>query len=192
MPSLMFFVKSINIKRLLTTLFAICLLSVSTACSQNPVAQADGVVDNVKRTVADTYDDYDANQNFQGGMNGYNDDRRYDAETAAKSKALVDTARSRQKDNLSEYVESVVDRAGNKVEQAQSEIPRTLQSNQEQAVNYIQDKSENLKDNLSRVPEGSKKVFNQAVDNAQDAIQDAGQATKANAERIKDNFQDLS
>ncbi|MEM8675821.1 MAG: hypothetical protein AAGF83_18395 [Cyanobacteria bacterium P01_G01_bin.67] len=176
----------------MSAFLAVCLLTVSTACSQNPVAQTDGIVDNVKRAVADTYDDYDANQNFQGGMNGYNDDRRYDAETAAKSKALVGTALSHQKDNFGEYVENVVDRAENKIDQAQSEIPRNLQSNQEQAVNYIQDKSENLRDNLNKVPEGSKKTFNQAVDNAQDAIQDAGQATKANAERIKGNFQDLS
>lgn len=101
MQNLIQIIKSINIRQVLTVFLAGCLLVFSTACSQGNIAQAGGqaYTETAKRAMSDTYDDYDANQDFKGGMNGYNDDRRYNAETAAKAKALVDTARSRQKDN---------------------------------------------------------------------------------------------
>jgi len=181
-------IKSLNIKQAITVFLAGFLLIVSTACSQNTVAQAETAAETA---MSDTYDDYDANQKFKGGMNGYNDDRRYDGETAAKAQELIDTAESRQKDNLGDYAESITDRAGAKIDEAKREIPRALQSNKEEAVDYVQNKSDKLQRNLSKVPGGAKDVFEGAVDTAQDALQDASKATKSTAKEIKGNFKDL-
>ena len=192
MSSLINAIKSINIKQILTIFLASCVLLVSTACSQSPVAEANGAVDTAKRAMSDTYDDYDANQDFKGGMNGYNDDRRYNAKTAAKAKALVDSAKSRQKDSVSEYAEDIVDRAGNKIDRAANDIPQAAKNNADKAVRYVKDKSENLQENLSEVPEGAKKVFDGAVDTAQDAIEDANRASTRTVKEIKGNVKDLT
>ena len=109
MQKLIQIIRSINLKQVLTVFLAGCLLTLSTACSQDNVAQAGGkaYTETAKRAMSDTYDDYDANQGFKGGMNGYNDDRRYDSETATKAKTLVDTAKRRQADNLGEFTDNV-------------------------------------------------------------------------------------
>ncbi|MEL6578638.1 MAG: DUF6658 family protein [Cyanobacteria bacterium J06621_12] len=181
-------IKSIKIKKILTVFLAGFLLIVSTACSQSTVAQAET---KAETAMSSDYDAYDANQEYKGGMNGYNDDRRYDAETAAKAKALVDTAESRQEDSLGDYAESITNRAGDKIDEAKNEIPRALQSNKEDAVEYVQNKSDKLQSNLSKVPEGAKEIFEGATDTAQDALKDASKATKSTAKEIKSNFEDL-
>ncbi len=194
MQNLIQTIKFIKIRQVLTVFLAGCLLVISTACSQGNIAQSGGkaYTETAKRAMSDTYDDYDANQDFKGGMNGYNDDRRYDAETAAKTKALVDNdarVRNRQQEaDLGDYAEEITDRA----EKVSQDASRTLQANQEKAVNYIQDKSENLKNNLSEVPGEAKKVFDEATDTAQNAIIDADRASKRTAKEIKDNFEDLT
>lgn len=104
-------IKSIKIGRVLAVFLAGFILILNTACSQDTVASS------ARETGTKTV------QEFQGGMNGYNDDVRYDAGTAAKAKRLVDTAESQQKDNLGDYTESIIDRAGNKIEQAKRDIP---------------------------------------------------------------------
>lgn len=194
MQSLIQTIKSINIRQILTVFLAGCLLVVSTACSRGNLAQAGGqaYTEAGKRAMSDTYDDYDANQGFKGGMNGYNDDRRYDSTTAAKAKELVDAAKSRQKDNLGDYAEEVVDRAGDRVNKVSQDASRTLQANQEKAVDYVQDKSENLKNNLGKVPGGAKEVFDEATGSAQNAVEDATKATSQRANEVKNNFQDLT
>jgi len=194
MQSLIRIIKSIRIKQVLTIFLVSSLLFVSTACGQDNLAQTGGQADTetAKRAMSDTYDEYDANQSFKGGMNGYNDDRRYDTETSAKAKRLIDAAKSRQKNNTMESPEEIVDRVGNEVDKAQSQIPRTLNNKREQAVDYIQDKSENLKNNLSKVPGEAKEVFDEATDTAQGAIQDATKATTSTTRRVKDNFEDLT
>lgn len=194
MQNLIQTIKFIKIRQVLTVFLAGCLLIISTACSQGNIAQSGGkaYTETAKRAMSDTYNDYDANQDFKGGMNGYNDDRRYDAETAAKTKALVDNdarVRNRQQEaDLGDYAEEITDRA----EKVSKDASRTLQANQEKAVNYIQDKSENLKNNLSEVPGEAKKVFDEATDTAQNAIIDADRASKRTAKEIKDNFEDLT
>ena len=194
MQKLISIIKSIKFRQILTIFLAGCLLFVSTACGSDNVAQAGGqaYTDTAKRAMSDTYDDYDANQGFKGGMNGYNDDPRYNSETAAKTKALVDTSRSRQTNDLGDYVEDIGDRAQNRVKEVKREIPRTIKENTKDAVEDIQDRSENLKDNLSKVPGGAKRVFDEATDTAQGAIEDADRAAKETAKEIKGNFEDLS
>ncbi|MCC0179487.1 hypothetical protein I4641_21235 [Waterburya agarophytonicola K14] len=188
------FLSIIKFKTVLTILLASSLVVISTACSQGNIAAVGekAISDTAQKVMTDSYDDYDAEQSFRGGMNGYNDDRRYDAETAAKAKALIDSAKSRQKDSWGEYADSITDRAGNKIEEAKNTIPRTIQANKEEAIDYIDDKSDLVKDNLSKVPGGAKKVFDGAVDTAQDAIEDAKNATKNTAKEVKGNFQDLT
>lgn len=189
MRNLIHFIKSIKIKQVLTVFLAGSLLVISTACSQGSVAQG---ANKVEAAMSDTYDKYDANQDYKGGMNGYNDDRRYDAGDTAKVKGLVDTANNRQRDSLGEYADDITDRAGNKIEQAKQDIPSELQANKEKAVDYVQDKSDKLTDNLGQVPNQTQKVVEEATDTALNALDDAAQATKSNAKEIKDNFQDLS
>jgi F0F1-type ATP synthase membrane subunit b/b' len=194
--------KSIKIKQVLTAFLVGCLLLISTACSQDSVAKTGNKAEVAGKNVmskdydrgaaSDTYDRYDANQQYKGGMNSYNDDRRYDSGTAAKAKTLVDTAKRRQVDNLGDYVDNVGDRAKSTVKEAKRDIPRTLKDNKEDAVDYVQNKSNKLQRNLSKVPGGAKDVFDEATDTAQNAINDANKATKKNTQEIKDNFEDLS
>ena len=196
MQKLIRIIKSIEIKRVLTVFLVSGLLLVGTACSKDNVAQAggQGYTETAKRAMSDTYDDYDANQNFKGGMNGYNDDRRYDAETAAKAKGLVDTAKNRKADSLGEFTENVLDRSvlnEDVNEKATKAFSNKLERNKEKAANYIDDKSENLKRNLKQVPGGAKDVFEGAVDTAQDAAQDAAKATKKTSKNLKNNFEEL-
>lgn len=194
MRSLIKIIKSINIRQVLTVFLAGSLLVISTACSQGNMAQAGGkaYTETAKRAMSDTYDDYDANQDFEGGMNGYNDDRRYNAETAAKTKALVDTAKSRQKDNLGDYAEDIVDRAGDKIEAAKEDIPRGIKETKDDAMRDIQARTDRLQDNLSKAPDAAKEVFDEATNTAQNAIKDAERAGKRTAKELKSNFEDLT
>ncbi|MEL6930916.1 MAG: DUF6658 family protein [Cyanobacteria bacterium J06600_6] len=189
MKNLIQIIKSINLKQVLTVFLAGCLLTITIACSQGTVAQAES---EVKSAMSDTYDQYDANQDFQGGMNGYNDDRRYDAETAAKAKGLVDTANNRQEDNIGDYAENILDRAVDKIDEAKREIPRTVTSNAKDAAEYLDNKSDKLQRNLSKAPQEAKEVFEGAKATAQNAIEDATQASKTTAKEIKGNFEDFS
>jgi hypothetical protein len=195
MRKLIQFIKSIRIKQILTVFMVGCLLAVSTACSQDTVAKTGKNVmskDYDRGAASNTYDKYDANQEYKGGMNSYNDDRRYDAGTAAKAKTLVDTAKRRQVDNVGDYVDNVTDRVKSNAKEAKREVPRTLKDNQEDAVDYVQNKSDKLKRNLSKVPGGVKDVVDEATEPARDALNDAERATKNTAKDIKGNFQDLS
>lgn len=208
MKNIVQFIKAINIKQVLTVFMAGCLLVISTACNQDSMAQTGNKAEVEKTTMSknydrgaasDTYDKYDANQNYKGGMNSYNDDRRLDTDagTARKTKALVDTAKRRladneEADNVGDYVDNFTERAKTTVKKAQREVPRTLENNTDTAVNYVQDKSQNLKRNLSKVPGGAKDVFDEATEPAKDALDDAGQVTKKATKEIKGNFEDLS
>ena len=189
--------KSINIRQVVTVFLAGCLLVVSTACSKGNIAQAGGqaYTETAKRAMSDTYDDYDANQSFKGGMNGYNDDRRYDAKTAAKAKELVDTAKRRQADSFGEFVDNVGERSvfnEDVNEKATKAFSSKLERNKDKALEYVDDKSDKLQRNLEQVPGKTKKVFDEAVDTAQDALDDANQATSKTAKEIKGNVKDLT
>ncbi|MGK7949675.1 MAG: hypothetical protein AB4368_13005 [Xenococcaceae cyanobacterium] len=142
--------------------------------------------------MSDTYDDYDANQSFQGGMNGYNDDRRYDGETAAKAQELVDRAKSRQSNNFGESVENITDRTQENIEAATREIPRNLKANTEEAVQDIKERSQTLKDNISDASNQTKQALDEATDTAQQAVEDAKQATGKTAKELQSNLEDLS
>lgn len=196
--------KSIKIKQVLTAFLVGCLLLISTACSKDNVAKTGNKAEVVGKNVmskdydrgaaSNTYDKYDANQEYKGGMNSYNDDRRYDydAGAAAKAKTLVDTAKRRQVDNLGDYVDNVGDRAKSTIKEAQRETPRNLKNNTENAVDYVQDKSDKLQRNLSKVPGGVKDVVDEATSPIQDTLNDANKVTKKAAQEIKGNFEDLS
>ena len=192
-------IKSIKIRQILTVFLAGCLLVISTACSQSGVASNDGLTKReTSRTyqgeARDTYDNYDANQNYEGGMNGFKDDRRYDAGTAAKSKALVDTAKRRQADDLGDFADNVKDRAinGKTTDRALGKFSDKLERNKDKALDYVDNKSDKLQRNLGKVPDGARNVFDEATDTAQDALNDAGKATRKNTKNIKGNFEDLS
>ncbi len=191
---------NINLKKILTTFLIGSLLVVSTACSQGDVATTGSkavanTADTAQKVASDDYDKYDANQSFKGGMNGYNDDRRYDAETAAKAKELVDTAKRRKVDSLGEFTDRVGERSvlnGDVNEKATKAFSRKLENNKEKAAEYVDDKSDKLKRNLKKVPDATQDVFEGAVDTAQDAVEDATKATKSTAKNIKGNFKDLT
>ena len=187
-------IKSLKLKQILTVFLAGSFLVISTACSDGNVAQAGGkaYTDNAKRAMSDTYDDYDANQSFKGGMNGYNDDRRYDGDTAAKVKALVDSAESRQEDNLGDYVKQVGDRATDKIDEYSDKVPQALEDRRQEAAKDIKKRTKTLQKNLDNAPDEARKVFEGAVDTAQDAVEDATKATKKTTKQIKDNFEDLT
>ena len=146
MNKLIQFIKNIKLRQILTIFLMSSLLVVSTACGSGNIAQAGGqtYTDMGKRAMSDTYDEYDANQSFEGGMNGYNDDRRYDGETSAKAKELVDTARSRQADNVGEYVDNLTNRAQNNLQEATNTARQAAQD----ATQATKDTARDLKNNL--------------------------------------------
>lgn len=180
MERLIKFIKSIKLKQILTVFLAGTLLVISTACSKGNVAQAQGkkLTESSERAIMSDSSDRDkmGEQSFQGGMNKYNDDPRYDSgAAAAKTKTLIDTAERRKADDLGEYGDNVLERSVfNKDvdEKALKGFSRKLENNKDQALDYVDDKSDKLKNNLERVPGESKKVFDEAVDNAKDAIND--------------------
>ncbi|BAZ46460.1 hypothetical protein NIES4102_34920 [Chondrocystis sp. NIES-4102] len=180
-------IKSIKLRQILTALLVSSLLLVSTACNQGTLAQG-----SAGRPASDTYDKYDANQNYEGGMNGYNDDRRYDTETATKTKALIDTARSRQTDDLGEYAEDITNRAQDKLEKAQRDIPRTLENKKDETFQAVEERTRNLQDNLSNAPNEARRIFEGAKNNAQQAIDDAKRASDNTAREFKSNVDDLT
>ena len=181
-------IKNINVKQVFAALLVSCLLVVTTACSQSPTTQADAT------QTSRGYDKYDANQDYEGGMNGYDDDRRYDAESTGKIKALIDTANQRKADNLGEFADNVGDRAinGKTAERALGKFGDKLERNKDKAAEYIDNKSDKLENNLEKVPGGARRLFNNATDTAENAVEDATQATKKAAKEVKGNFEDLS
>ena len=188
-------IKSINIKQVVTVFLVGCLVFVSTACNQGTVAQAGTKADmEAARATSNDYDKYDAKQEYKGGMNRYNDDRRYDSETAAKTQTLIDTAKRRKVDDLGEFADnvgerSVLDPETNK--RALGKFSDKVEDNIDDAAQYVDNKSDKLQRNLSKVPGGAKDVFEGAVDTAQDAAEDATKATKTTAKNIKSNFKDV-
>ena len=187
----------INLRKTLTAFLVGSLLVVSTACSQSDIAQSGtkAIADTAQKVASDDYDKYDANQSFKGGMNGYNDDRRYDAETAAKTKELIDTAKNRKADSFGELVDNIGERSvlnEDVNEKATKAFSNKLERNKDKALEYVDDKSDNLKSNLKKVPDGAQDVFEGAVDTAQDAVKDATKAAKTNAKEVKGNFKDLT
>ena len=202
MKNIIQFIKSINIKQVITVFLVGCLVFVSTACNRGTVAQAEGSPTSATRQTArtykgnprDTYDEYDANQNYKDSFNGYDDDRRYDSEAAAKAQTLVDTAKRRKADNLGEYVDNVGERSvldPETNERALGKFSNKVEKNIDDAGDYIDNKSDKLQRNLKRVPGGAKDVFEGAVDTAEDAAEDATKATKKTAKNIKSNFKDV-
>lgn len=187
-------IKSIRLKQVLTTILASCLLLIGTACSSDNVAQADGssYVDTGKRAMSDTYDEYDANQSFKGGMNGYNDDRRYDGQTKAKAKELIDTAERRQTENIGDYTKNIIDRAGDNIDEATTEVPRAVKANAENAAQDIKQRTNTLKNNLSNAGDEAAEVVNEAKNTAQSAARDASQAAKNATREVKSNLEDVS
>ena len=183
-------IKKFKIKQVFAALLVGCLLVVTPACSQNTVATEPPSADGAPRG----YDKYDANQEYKGGINGYDDDRRYDGGTSSKVKELLDTANKRKADNLGEFVDNVGDRAINEktTERALGKFSDKLERNKDKAAKYIDNKSDKLENNLEKVPGGAKRVFEGAKDTAEDAIEDATKATKKTTKEIKGNFEDLS
>ena len=192
MKSLYQFVKNIKLKRILTVLLASSLLVISTACSNSDVAQTKS--SSAVAANADTYDKYDRQESYKGGMNGYSDDRRYSSDAAAKAQTLVDTAKRRKADNLGEFTDNVVERsvANEDVnERATKAFSNKLERNKDKAAEYIDNKSDKLGRNIQKLPGQTKNVVEGAVDTAQDAAQDAAKATKKTSRNIKNNFKEL-
>lgn len=195
MKKLIQIIKSLNFKQVLTAFLAGSLLVISTACSDGNVAQSGGkaYTDTANKSMSDTYDKYDANQSFEGGMNNYNDDPRYDTKAGADTKTLVDRAKSRQTDDLGEYFGNIGDRAGDRINDAKRDVPRTINARKEDTVRDVQQRTDTLKNNLKNAPGEAKKVFEGAKDTAGNAINDATNgAARITTDEIKGNIKDVT
>lgn len=195
MKRLIKILKSFRLRQVLTVFLAGLMLMITTACNQDSgnVAQTKGreYTETGKRAGSDTYDDYDANQSLKGGMNGYNDDRRYDSETAAKAQTLIDTAKRRKADDLGEFTDDVLERSvlnEDVNEKATKAFTRKLENNKDKALEYVDEKSDKLKRNLEKLPGETKEVLDEAGNTAQNAVEDATKATKKTTKEIKNNF----
>ncbi len=184
MKKLIKIIKSFRLRQVLTVFLAGCLLLISTACNRGTVAQADDnaaqaggreYTETAKRAGSNTYDDYDSELPFKGGINGYDDDRRYDSETAAKTQTLIDTAERRKVDNLGEYTDNVLERSvlnPDVDERATDAFTDKLERNKDKAIDYIDDKSDKLGRNLERLPGETKEVIEEAGNTARQAVED--------------------
>ena len=195
MKNLYRFIKNIKLKRILTVLLASSLLVISTACSSSDVAQGKSAA---VAANSDTYDKYDREESYQGGMNSYNDDRRYRSgndSNSSKVRELIDTAERRKADNLGEFGDNVVERsvANDDVnERALNKFSNKLDRNKDKAAEYIDNKSDKLGRNIQKLPNQAKNAVEGGLNTAQNAAQDAAEATKSTAKNIKGNFKDLT
>jgi hypothetical protein len=187
-------IKSIKLRQVLTVFLVGSLFVISTACSNGNAAQSGGkaYTDTAKRPMSDTYDKYDANQPYQGGMNKYNDDRRYDTKAGANTKALVDQAKNRQTDNVGEYFGNIGNRAGENLEKAKNNVPRTIEARKDDATQDLQRRASTLKQNLKNAPGEARNVFEGAKDTAKNAVDDATGAAQRNKNELKGNIEDLT
>lgn len=180
MKRLVQIIKSIKLKQVLSAFLIGSLLVISTACNDGNVAQAGGkaYTDTAKRAGSDTYDDYDANQEFKGGINGYNDDRRYDGGTAAKTKELIDVNERIKKDNDNpgDYLGNVTERALEKNKEATKKIPNAIQDNLDDAAKGIDQRTNALQKNLDRAPDEAKRLIDETKTPLVDAAKDAAKA----------------
>lgn len=166
MKKLIQIIKSIKLKQILTVFLAGSLLVISTACSNDGNAAQSGgkaYTDTAKRSMSDTYDKYDANQPFEGGMNSYNDDPRYDAGTAGKTKGLLDKAKAEraknlEADSIGDYVENASDRVGKSVQSAKRDIPRAINDRKEDIAEDVQRRTDTLKKNIKNVPDEAQRI----------------------------------
>jgi ElaB/YqjD/DUF883 family membrane-anchored ribosome-binding protein len=187
-------IKSIKLRQVLTVFLVGSLFIISTACSNGNVPQAEAKLDSntTTKAMSDTYDQYDSNQPFKGGMNRYNDDPRYDTKAGADRKGLVDRAKSRQTDNVGEYFSNIGDRAGDNLEKAKRELPRALEDRKEDTAQDLQRRTSTLKQNLKNAPNEARNVFEGAKDTAKNALDDATGAAQRNKNEIQGNVEDLS
>ncbi len=196
MKKLVRLIKSWKLSRILTVFLAASLLLIATACGQGNMAQSGGkaYTDTAKRAMSDTYDEYDANQSFKGGMNGYNDDPRYNAETKAKTKALVDRAKANTSKSydLDINPERVTDKIGKTVDNIKQDLPNAIQSRKEDAVREFQDRSSTLQKNLSNATDEATQIVDKATNNFQGAVNDAQKASQNTVKEIQSNLRDLS
>ena len=196
MKKLVRLIKSWKLSRILTVFLAASLLLIATACGQGNMAQSGGkaYTDTAKRAMSDTYDEYDANQSFKGGMNGYNDDPRYNAETKAKTKALVDRAKANTSKSydLDINPERVTDKIGKTVDNIKQDLPNAIQSRKEDAVREFQDRSSTLQKNLSNATDEAAQIVDKATNNFQGAVNDAQKASQNTVKEIQSNLRDLS
>ena len=188
------FLKNIKLKRILTVFLASSLLVISTACSNGANSDVARSKSESIAASSDTYDKYDRNESYKGGMNSYSDDRRYDSDAAAKAQTLVDTAKRRKADSLGEYTDNVIERSvvnEDVNERATKAFSNKLERNKDKAAEYIDNKSDKLGRNIQKLPGQTKNVVEGAADTAQDAAQDAAKATKKTSRNIKNNFKEL-
>lgn len=149
MKKLIQVIKSIKLSQVLTVFLATTLLFISTACSQGNMAKAGGKA--YTDTASNNYDGENANQPFVGGMNNYNDDTRYDAETDAKTKALVDGAKDRSLENVGDMFGRVGDRAQDTIETTKNKAQRTFNETTNKAKNAVEDATRTTKETAKDV-----------------------------------------
>ncbi|MGV2827467.1 hypothetical protein [Myxosarcina sp. GI1(2024)] len=168
-------IRSLQLRNLLIVFLASTLLLFSTACNQGPRTASDKTITEEITAQSDRgYDALDTNQSAKGGMNNYNDDRRYDQPLKSSGKTVNERAeelinqskRQTQKsqDDIGDYAEEIGSGATKSVKRAQKEIPQKLGERKDELVNATQDKAANLKKNVERLPEETSKAFQGAME----------------------------
>jgi hypothetical protein len=187
-------IRSIELRQVLTVFLIGCLFVISTACSNGNVPQAGAKLDTntTTKAMSNTYDKYDSNQPFKGGMNRYNDDPRYDTKAGADRKGLVDRAKSRQTDDVGDYFSNIGDRTSDNIEKAKRDVPRAFEANKEDATQDFQRRTSTLKQNLKNAPNEARNVFEGAKDTAKNALDDATGAAQRNKNEIQGNIEDIT
>lgn len=167
-------IRSFQLRNLLIVLLASSLLIFGTACNQGPSTASDKTITEEINARSDRgYDALDTNQSAKGGMNNYNDDRRYDQPMESgktpnkRAEELINQAKSQNKSssqgNVGDFAREVGEGAAKSVKQAQQEIPQKLGERKDELVNATQEKAANLKKNIEKLPEETSKVIDEAT-----------------------------
>lgn len=165
-------IRSFQPRNLLIVLLASSLLIFATACNQGPSTASDKTITEEITARSDRgYDALDTEQSAKGGMNNYNDDRRYDQPMESgqtpnqKAEKLINQAKSQSssQDNPGDFAQEVGSRAAKSVKQAQQEIPQKLGERKDELVNATQEKAANLKKNVEKLPEETAKALDRAT-----------------------------
>lgn len=192
------FVKSIR-RHALILAFAGFFALTSTACSANTMA-AEPKAPSSYNERPSTYDSslpygkenkpsrelYKATQKFEGGMNNFNDDLKYERDGVQKdAKKLVDRVETNIDRNSVNSPKDIVDNArtknplGDKLKESAQNIKNAVEDTADDLADSTRQGTRNVMQNTERAKDNAPRIFEQAKQNAQNATNDARETAES-------------
>lgn len=178
------------LRRLAVVLVAGVFLLLSTACSQQPPLVS--TTDSETGTQGQDIELYDAIQTPKGGMNNYEDAMpgRPEAGTAARVKALTDTAerlKNTSDNTVLDAIQDIPESAGEFVRDAKQNISSSVSDLRDSAADY----PDRTQRNLDRIGDYAGDQANEAVSNAKSAARNAKRNAQEQTADLKENVREV-